>query len=676
MKKRPGHKRADDPSTLRPGYLAALAGVLALVLGIFAWYELGETRRTMLDSLREGSIFLAQAAARAGENALRADSEIQLLVGQRLRDNARLVQALEQRESLDDSTLAQLAGTNPFTIDLVDQRGHLLATSDPYGEGTVLREDDLRPILDETRQEDVFWLPEDELYAVAVQRPGGGAVVVQADADWLLELRRASGTGRLIQEIGAIGDNEGIVYTLVQDELGLLSASRGVQSIGPIEGDPFLEQAVQADSAVSRLTRFGEQEIFETVLPFAATPDHAQLLRLGFSLENLRTQENRSKVQLVLLVGLLGVLGAVGAGIVTVRQNYALLDDAYDRVQSYSSRILERMADAVVALDPSGRITVFNQAAERLFDQRAQAALDQPWRIVFGNDLEALGQSLAEGTELQNHACSFQLPAGREVTLALSTSRIEEEDGEVVVVVVIQDFTEKAALEADLRRRDRLTAMGALASGVAHEVRNPLNAISVIVQRLEREFAPTSGQEEYGQLTRVVRDEVRRVNGIIVEFLDLARPPQLQIRQVELKSLLEKAAQVIAPQVAAKGLQLVRSRFEAEGVVVPADPDQLQQALLNLLTNAVEATTDGRVEIEARLTESGDVQIEVADTGTGIPPENIERIFDLYFTTKPEGTGLGLGLVHRIITEHGGRLDVQSQPGHGTRITLQLPRGD
>ena len=207
-------------------------------------------------------------------------------------------------------------------------------------------------------------------------------------------------------------------------------------------------------------------------------------------------------------------------------------------------------------------------------------------------------------------------------------------------------------------------------------MRNPLNAISVIVQRLEREFAPTSGQEEYGQLTRVVRDEVRRVNGIIVEFLDLARPPQLQIRQVELKSLLEKAAQVIAPQVAAKGLQLVRSRFEAEGVVVPADPDQLQQALLNLLTNAVEATTDGRVEIEARLTESGDVQIEVADTGTGIPPENIERIFDLYFTTKPEGTGLGLGLVHRIITEHGGRLDVQSQPGHGTRITLQLPRGD
>ena len=111
-------------------------------------------------------------------------------------------------------------------------------------------------------------------------------------------------------------------------------------------------------------------------------------------------------------------------------------------------------------------------------------------------------------------------------------------------------------------------------------------------------------------------------------------------------------------------------------MVVPADPDQLQQALLNLLTNAVEATTDGRVEIEARLTESGDVQIEVADTGTGIPPENIERIFDLYFTTKPQGTGLGLGLVHRIITEHGGRLDVQSKPGHGTRITLQLPRGD
>jgi two-component system sensor histidine kinase HydH len=674
MKKRPGPTRADDPSTLRPGYLATLAGVLVLVLGIFAWYESGESRRIMLDTLREGSTFLAQAAARAGENALRADREIQVLVAQRLRDNARLIKALEERESLADSTLAHLTGSNPYTIDLVDEHGYLLATTDPYGEGTDLREDDLRSILDRTTEVDVFWLPEEDLYAVAVQRPGGGAVVVQADADWLLELRRASGMGRLIQEIGAIGDNEGIVYTLVQDELGLLSASRGVQSIGPIEGDPFLEQAVRLDSAVSRLTQFDGQEIFETVLPFASTADHAQLLRIGFSLENLRIQESRSKVQLALLVGLLGVLGAVGAGIVTVRQNYALLDEAYDRVQTYSSRILERMADAVVALDPSGRISVFNHAAERLFELRAPAALNQPWRSVFGDDLDTLEQSLAMRTELQNHACSFQLPTGREVTLALSTSRLEEEDGETVVVV-IQDLTEKAALEADLRRRDRLTAMGALASGVAHEVRNPLNAIGIIVQRLEREFVPTADAEEYGQLTRLVRDEVRRVNGIIVDFLDLARPRKLQLQPVDLEPLLEKAAQVIAPQVAAKGLQLVR-QFEVAGRRIEADPDQLHQALLNLLTNAVEATDQGSVKLGARLTEAGLVEIEIADTGTGIPPEDIERVFDLYFTTKPEGTGLGLGLVHRIIAEHGGRLEIQSQSGQGTRITLLLPRGD
>ena len=227
-------------------------------------------------------------------------------------------------------------------------------------------------------------------------------------------------------------------------------------------------------------------------------------------------------------------------------------------------------------------------------------------------------------------------------------------------------------MEANLRRRDRLASMGVLASGVAHEVRNPLNAISVIVQRLAREFEPRADQEEYGQLIGVVRDEVERVNRIVKQFLSLARPPQLQVDDVDLESLLQRSVRVITSRAAAKGLT-VESDFAGIGRI-EADAEQLEQVLLNLLSNAVEATADGEIGLSARAVGDDGVEIVVEDTGAGIPAAQLERIFDLYFTTKAEGTGLGLSLVHRIVSEHEGRINVESEAGAGTIFTLFLPR--
>ena len=218
--------------------------------------------------------------------------------------------------------------------------------------------------------------------------------------------------------------------------------------------------------------------------------------------------------------------------------------------------------------------------------------------------------------------------------------------------------------------------MGALAAGVAHEVRNPLNAISVIVQRLRREFIPQQDKEEYGQLTGVVSEEVKRVNRIIEQFLELARPPALAKERADLAALLQRAAQTIEPRVLATGLRLQRDFNDVGAVEV--DADQLQQALLNLLGNAIESMEsmdEEAIKLAARSLADGWVEITVADTGPGIPPAELERIFDLYFTTKAEGTGLGLSIVHRIVSEHGGRIEVQSALGEGTRFTILLPRG-
>ena len=157
--------------------------------------------------------------------------------------------------------------------------------------------------------------------------------------------------------------------------------------------------------------------------------------------------------------------------------------------------------------------------------------------------------------------------------------------------------------------------------------------MEIIQQRLEREFEPTQRGEEFNKFIRIVLDEVQRVDRIVKQFLSLARPPQLQPQEFELDGLLEKILEIITPQARLMGHGVERA-MEAIGPI-KADPEQLEQALLNLLGNAVEATTSGHVLLAARLRE-GAVELVVEDTGTGIPLENMERIFDLYFTTKIE----------------------------------------
>jgi len=296
----------------------------------------------------------------------------------------------------------------------------------------------------------------------------------------------------------------------------------------------------------------------------------------------------------------------------------------------------------------------------------------QGYTAILGTTLEPIQAALNQQTEIQGQPCLCQVPNGRQLNLAVSTSLIRDAEGQPeTVVVVMQDLTEKMAMEADLRRRDRLASMGALASGVAHEVRNPLNAIAVIVQRLEREFEPATEADNYRRLIGLVRSQIERVNRIIKDFLNLAKPPQLQPQEIELDALLEKAAQVIEPQASVKGLKLEKNLGDCGPI--EADPDQLEQVLLNLLGNAVEATLEGTIRLRSQAVENG-VEIVVEDTGPGIPAEDLERIFDLYFTTKAEGTGLGLSLVHRIVSQHGGRTQVQSQVGQGTRFSIFLNR--
>ncbi len=230
-------------------------------------------------------------------------------------------------------------------------------------------------------------------------------------------------------------------------------------------------------------------------------------------------------------------------------------------------------------------------------------------------------------------------------------------------------------IERQLEKAERLSALGQLAAGVGHEIRNPLNAISMASQRLAREFTPAEEDKagNFRVLAGVIRDEIRRLNGIIEEFLTFAKSRRLELHDYPVTEVLQKIVNLIREEATAKGIE-IETRWASPPVTIPMDMDKLQQALLNLVKNAMESITGkGVITISAGRKDRERVSIKISDTGCGMTAEEVERIFNPEYTTKEKGLGLGLPLAHEIVRGHGGEIRVLSKQGEGTTFEIILP---
>jgi two-component system sensor histidine kinase HydH len=232
-------------------------------------------------------------------------------------------------------------------------------------------------------------------------------------------------------------------------------------------------------------------------------------------------------------------------------------------------------------------------------------------------------------------------------------------------------LTEIKALESEMARGERLATVGNLAAAVAHEIRNPLSAVSMGLQRLRAEFEPAE-REEYRRMVDLVQGEVRRLNAIVEEFLSLARPIQLRPEAVAVAGLLDEIRRLVEPQAGPAGI-VVEETIPAGLPPVRADRDRIKQVLLNLVLNALEAMpSGGRVTLGAAASDRA-LTFTVADSGSGISPELLPRVFEPYVTTKTKGLGLGLAIARRIVEAHGGRIEAESG-AQGTCFRVTLPQ--
>ncbi|MBI4635653.1 MAG: hypothetical protein HY727_04830 [Candidatus Rokubacteria bacterium] len=230
---------------------------------------------------------------------------------------------------------------------------------------------------------------------------------------------------------------------------------------------------------------------------------------------------------------------------------------------------------------------------------------------------------------------------------------------------------EVRALEIEMARRERLSALGDVAAAFAHEVRNPLNAVSMGLQRLRAEFAPEPAQE-YARFVDLMHGEVRRLNAIVEQFIGLARPLPLKPVRFGVDELLRELAALVEPEAVKAGVT-VRVALPDGLPAIVADRDHVKQVLLNLVLNALQAMEGGGTLALGAEAARERLVVTVADTGPGIPAEALPRVFDPYFTSKPGGLGLGLTIARRIVEAHGGSIEVESRPGRGSRFSVSLP---
>jgi signal transduction histidine kinase len=232
-------------------------------------------------------------------------------------------------------------------------------------------------------------------------------------------------------------------------------------------------------------------------------------------------------------------------------------------------------------------------------------------------------------------------------------------------------------MERQLEKAERLSSLGQLAAGVAHEIRNPLNAISIAAQRLNRDFAPSDTQkaEDFNNLSSIIKDEIKRLNGIIEEFLTFSKSRRLDFHKFSVTELLQKIVNLMKEEASSKGITL-ETNWRQEPAHIPMDVNKLQQAFINLIKNAMESITEEKGKVFITVDKEGKnyIVVKIADTGCGMTAEEINQIFNPEYTTKEKGVGLGIPLAFEIIRGHGGDIQVTSRKDKGTTFDVILPR--
>jgi PAS domain S-box-containing protein len=370
------------------------------------------------------------------------------------------------------------------------------------------------------------------------------------------------------------------------------------------------------------------------------------------------------------------------------------------RERSFLETLFNTIEDGVLVVDEGGRILYYNQAVTRFLGLQPDVEGQPITNFIPELEWEKIRRFDASGGQgVVRHEFEVHYPRPR--FLRLYAAPLDgEAAGSAGVALILHDATEARQKTIEAIESERIQALTLLAASVAHEIGNPLNALHIHLQLMERELrklkpavvseprgkprsaargralaAETDASElvpKLEQYLAVARGEINRLDYIVTQFLQAIRPTMPQLRPASLNDVVQKTLELLQPELDNRGLNL-RTRLARQLPATPLDPTQIQQVLVNLIKNALQAMTKGGTLTLQTGEGAEGVWVSVADTGGGIPQEQINRIFEPFYTTKKKGTGLGLMIVQRIVRAHGGHIELESQFGQGTTFRIWLP---
>ena len=346
-------------------------------------------------------------------------------------------------------------------------------------------------------------------------------------------------------------------------------------------------------------------------------------------------------------------------------------ETALRQIKAYTDSILSSISSGVISLDRRGNIVTANPEAMRILGRKESELVGFPLEKIFRNQerLVLAARRILNGEQQRATMEAEVAGEGQVLTVAIRITPHLSRGETVGIVITIEDLTEVKNLTEQLMRADKLSGLGELVAGVAHEVRNPLGVIRASVQMMEKEMETGCKSSE---LTHVMLQEIDRLDAVVKALLDFGRPSKSQFERIDVQQSLEEVI-LLTRQFALQQQVGVSRNFAEDLPALWADDDQLKQVFVNLISNAIQAMPDGgRLSISV-YTEGGFIKISFADSGTGISTETRERIFDPFFTTRAGGSGLGLSIVHRIVDAHNGYMQVRSRVGTGSTFTVSLP---
>jgi PAS domain S-box-containing protein len=546
----------------------------------------------------------------------------------------------------------------------------------------------------------------------------------------------------LEQNVTRVAGEPDVIYAIVLDIDGKVAAhSRYPDRVGHMLKSKVDAEAVRTKVPIMQETSASRQSVLDFANPIMVNGQKWGTARVGISKKRMEAEIGRTRTELAALTLIMLTFGAVSAAVIARRisrpvqqladgaaalargewnqriepptddeigklatafnhmvaelaQQRVALEDANAELRrrfeeltdlkSYTDNILASLTTGIVTVDLEGRVVTLNPAGELMTGFFAGEVRGRYCTEVFAHtpDLaELLMETLATRAPVPGLTVTLRRRNGRTMPVELAAAPLRGGEGkELGVIGVFRDLTRVRHLEDRLRRSDRLAAVGELAAGLAHEIKNPLTSLLTFSRHLSRRFEDAEFRHKF---LSVVPRELERINTIVERLLELARPARLTFKPHRVPALLERVLELYGDRLDAQSVRVVRD-WRRDVPVLWADQEALYRALVNLVANALDAMPRGgtlalRVgwnepdTLSGTRTSARRLAIEVEDSGSGIAPTDLDRVFNPFFSTKESGTGLGLALTQKIVEDHGGSIDVRSVPGAGALFRIVLP---